>query len=230
MPPASAGWLTVMSDDLALTAARFGAALRAEGVPADPGRCERFARAVFPAQAVAFSSRTSLAALPALIEGAQRPLGMTAEAAGFLLPLASALFRVGAAIGLTVGAVFIGRLYATDLTSTQVATVAITAVLTSFSIPGIPGGSIVAMVPVLASVGLPIDGIGVLLGVEKRTSTGVAFMITELYVDAAMQRHGVGALLMNALVKRLKARGIHTIALLTSCCSTRSPRTYLMLW
>ena len=127
---------------------------------------ERFARAVFPAQAVAFSSRTSLAALPALIEGAQRPLGMTAEAAGFLLPLASALFRVGAAIGLTVGAVFIGRLYATDLTSTQVATVAITAVLTSFSIPGIPGGSIVAMVPVLASVGLPIDGIGVLLGVD----------------------------------------------------------------
>jgi hypothetical protein len=46
VPPASAGWLTVMSDDLALTAARFGAALRAEGVPADPGRCERFARAV----------------------------------------------------------------------------------------------------------------------------------------------------------------------------------------
>jgi uncharacterized protein with von Willebrand factor type A (vWA) domain len=46
VPPVSAGWLTVMSDDLALTAARFGAALRAEGVPADPGRCERFARAV----------------------------------------------------------------------------------------------------------------------------------------------------------------------------------------
>jgi uncharacterized protein with von Willebrand factor type A (vWA) domain len=54
VPPVSAGWLTVMSDDLALTArddlaltaARFGAALRAEGVPADPGRCQRFARAV----------------------------------------------------------------------------------------------------------------------------------------------------------------------------------------
>lgn len=126
----------------------------------------RFARAVFPAQAVAFSSRTSLAALPALIEGAQRPLGMTAEVAGFLLPLASALFRIGAAIGLTVGAVFIGHLYASDLTSKEVATVAITAVLTSFSIPGIPGGSIIAMVPVLASVGLPAEGIGVLLGVD----------------------------------------------------------------
>jgi Na+/H+-dicarboxylate symporter len=127
---------------------------------------ENFARAVFPAQAVAFSSRTSLAALPALIEGAQRRLGMTAETSGFLLPLASALFRVGAAMGLTVGAVFIARLYGADLTSAQVLTAAATAVLTSFSIPGIPGGSIIAMVPVLASVGLPADGIGVLLGVD----------------------------------------------------------------
>jgi proton glutamate symport protein len=127
---------------------------------------ERFARAVFPAQAVAFSSRTSLAALPALIEGAQRKLGMTAESSGFLLPLASALFRVGAAMGLTVGAVFIARLYGADLNTAQVVTAAATAVLTSFSIPGIPGGSIIAMVPVLASVGLPAEGIGVLLGVD----------------------------------------------------------------
>ena len=127
---------------------------------------ENFARAVFPAQAVAFSSRTSLAALPALIEGAQRRLGMTPETSGFLLPLASALFRVGAAMGLTVGAVFIARLYGVDLTSAQVLTAAATAVLTSFSIPGIPGGSIIAMVPVLASVGLPTEGIGVLLGVD----------------------------------------------------------------
>ena len=127
---------------------------------------ENFARAVFPAQAVAFSSRTSLAALPALIEGAQRRLGMTPETSGFLLPLASALFRVGAAMGLTVGAVFIARLYGADLTTAQVLTAAATAVLTSFSIPGIPGGSIIAMVPVLASVGLPTEGIGVLLGVD----------------------------------------------------------------
>ena len=126
----------------------------------------RFARAVLPAQAVAFSSRTSLAALPALIEGAQQRLGMSAETSGFLLPLASALFRVGAALGLTVGAVFIGRLYGADLGTAQVLTVAVTAVLTSFSIPGVPAGSIIAMVPVLASVGLPVEGIGVLLGVD----------------------------------------------------------------
>jgi len=126
----------------------------------------RFARAVFPAQAVAFSSRSSLAALPALIDGAERRLGMSAESSGFLLPLAMALFRVGAAIGLTVGAVFVAHLYGANLTATQVATAAVTAVLTSFSIPGVPNASIIAMVPVLASVGLPAAGIGLLLGVD----------------------------------------------------------------
>jgi Na+/H+-dicarboxylate symporter len=126
----------------------------------------RFARAVFPAQAVAFASRTSLAALPALIEGAEDRLGMTADSSGFLFPLAAALFRVGAPIGLTVGTVFIAHLYGHDLTSAQVATAALTTVLTSLSIPGIPGGSVVAMVPILASVGLPAEGVGLLLGVD----------------------------------------------------------------
>jgi aminoglycoside 6'-N-acetyltransferase I len=58
--------------------------------------------------------------------------------------------------------------------------------------------------------------VGVLLGVEKRAATSVAFMITELYVEGAKQRQGVGAALINELVERLKARDIHTIALLTS--------------
>ena len=125
-----------------------------------------FARAVFPAQAVAFASRTSLAALPALIEGAERRLAMTADSSGFLFPLAAALFRVGAPVGLTIGTVFVAHLYGHDLTSAQVATAAATTVLTSLSIPGIPGGSIIAMVPILASVGLPAEGAGLLLGVD----------------------------------------------------------------
>ena len=153
----------------------------------------RFARAVFPAQAVAFSSRTSLAALPALIEGAQRRLGMTEESSGFLLPLASAMFRIGATMGLTVGAVFIGRLYGVELTPVQVATAAVTAVLTSFSIPGIPGGSIIAMLPVLASVGLPAEGIGVLLGVDTipdafRTTANVTGQMAVAIIAEPQQR------------------------------------------
>lgn len=125
-----------------------------------------FARAAAPGQAVAISARSSLAALPALIESSRTRLGLPVEVTGFFLPLAAAMFRVGASLGLTAGAVFIGRLYGVTLGVEQLATVVVTAVITSFSIPGIPGGSIIAMAPVLASVGLPVEGVGILLGVD----------------------------------------------------------------
>jgi len=125
-----------------------------------------FARAAAPAQAVAISSRSSLAALPALIEAARDVLHLPEEVCGFFLPLASAMFRVGATLGLTAGAVFIGRLYGVPIAAPQLATIVLTATITSFSIPGIPGGSIIAMVPVLTAVGLPIAGVGILLGVD----------------------------------------------------------------
>jgi Na+/H+-dicarboxylate symporter len=126
----------------------------------------RFARAALPAQAVAFSSRSSIAALPALIDSARTRLDMSEEITGFFLPFATVVFRVGASLGLTVGAVFIARLYGVSIGATQLATIVSTAIVTSFSIPGIPGGSIIAMVPVLASVGLPVEGVGILLGVD----------------------------------------------------------------
>jgi proton glutamate symport protein len=125
-----------------------------------------FARAAAPAQAVAISARSSLAALPALIDGARTRLHLPEEISGFFLPLASAMFRVGATLGLTTGSVFIARLYGIDITGAQLVTIVVTSIITSFSIPGIPGGSIIAMVPVLTSVGLPIEGIGILLGVD----------------------------------------------------------------
>ncbi len=127
---------------------------------------ERFARAALPAQAVGFSSRSSIAALPALIETARTRLGLPDEIAVFFLPLATALFRVGATLSMTTGALFIARLYGVTIGASQLMTLLVISVLTSFSIPGIPGGSLFAMVPVLASVGLPISGIGILFGVD----------------------------------------------------------------
>ncbi len=125
-----------------------------------------FARAVLPAQAVALSSRSSMASLPALIESARVTLRLPDEIPGFLLPLAASVYRVGASIGLPIGVIFIARLYGVDLSVAQLASVAVTSVLISFSIPGIPGGSIIIMAPVLMSAGLPVEGIGILLGVD----------------------------------------------------------------
>ncbi len=125
-----------------------------------------FARAALPAQAVAFSSRSSLAALPALIDASRDTLRLPEEISSFFIPLATVVFRAGAVLGLTIGTLFIARIYGSDISSTQLATIVMTALVTSFSIPGIPGGSIVAMVPVLTAVGLPVAGIGILLGVD----------------------------------------------------------------
>jgi proton glutamate symport protein len=125
-----------------------------------------FARAALPAQAVAFSSRSSLAALPAMIESARDRLRLPDEITSFFLPLAASIYRIGAAIGQTVGVVFIAQLYGVALGPAQLATVVLTSVATSFSVPGIPGGSIVIMAPVLMAAGLPVEGIGILLGAD----------------------------------------------------------------
>jgi proton glutamate symport protein len=118
-----------------------------------------------PAQAVAFASRSSLAALPAMIESGERAQ-LPPVVARFILPLAASVFRVGAAVAMPVGVLFLARLYGAALSPAQLASIVFTVVLTSFAVPGVPGGSIIAMVPVLAAVNLPIDGIGILLAVD----------------------------------------------------------------
>jgi len=137
-----------------------------------------FARATMPAQAVAFSSRSSLVSLPPMLEGSHTVLGMPAEIRSFLLPLAVATFRTGGAIGIPVGVLFLARLYGIDLSAAQLATIAVMSVLTTFSVPGIPGGSILVMLPVLSAAGLPATGLGLLFGVDTvpdmfRTATNV---------------------------------------------------------
>ncbi len=138
-----------------------------------------FARAAAPAQAVAFSARSSLAALPAMIEEARDRLRLPTEITGFFLPLSAATFRTGAGIGVTIGVLFIARLYGVTLDAGQLATVVVTVVLTSFSIPGVPAGSVIVMVPVLLAAGVPPEGIGILIGVDTipdmfRTVTNVS--------------------------------------------------------
>lgn len=145
-----------------------------------------------PAQAVAFASRSSLAALPAMVEGAQR-LKMAPVISGFILPLAASVFRVGAAVAMPVGVLFVARLYGVPLTTTQLASIAFTSVLSSFTVPGIPGGSIIALVPVLASANLPIDGIGILLAVDTVPDMfrSAANATGSLTLAAALRRQGL---------------------------------------
>ena len=137
-----------------------------------------FAKAAAPAQAVAFSSRSSLVALPAMLEGAEIGLHLPMPVRSFVIPLAAATFRAGAAIAIPVGVLFMARLYGIDLGAEQLATIALLSIVTTVSAPGIPGGSIIVMVPVLLAAGLPVDAVGLLLGVDTipdmfRTTTNV---------------------------------------------------------
>jgi Na+/H+-dicarboxylate symporter len=155
-----------------------------------------FARAIAPAQAVAFSARSSLAALPAMIEAAETRLRFPPEISRFLLPLSASTFRAGSGVGLTVSVLFIARLYGVELDLTQIATIVLTVVLTSFSVPGIPNGSIIAMVPVLAAADIPIEGIGILLSIDTipdmfRTGANVTGHMTAAAILARSETRAI---------------------------------------
>jgi proton glutamate symport protein len=125
-----------------------------------------FASAVAPAQALALSSRSSLAALPAMIAGARDRLHLSATTTGFALPLAVSVFRVNVPIAWVVGAVFLGKLYGIPVSEAQLALLVVTSTLISFSVPGIPSASLFLLAPVLADLGLPVEGVGILIAID----------------------------------------------------------------
>ena len=126
----------------------------------------RFARAVFPAQAVAFSSSSSLASLPALIDGSERKLCLPPNVTGMVLPLAVSTFKVATPAIWVVAAIFLARLYGVQLTLTQLLVIAFTGILTSFSVPGIPHGWLFVISPLVVTMGIPAEGIGLLIAVD----------------------------------------------------------------
>jgi proton glutamate symport protein len=126
-----------------------------------------FARACAPAQAVAIGTRSSLASLPALIEGARRWLGNRPGITGFVLPLSVSTFKINTPIADLAGPLFLAHLYGVSLTPGQIATMTLVTVAMSFSNPGIPsGGLFVVTAPVMVSAGLPLEGIGLLIAAD----------------------------------------------------------------
>jgi len=174
-----------------LTVAAVALLLYPLGIVAGGMSPREFIALCAPAQAVAFSARSSLAALPAMVESAERA-GFPSMVSSFVVPVSASLFRFGAAVAQTVGVLFIARIYGVTLSPAQLATVVATVIFTTFAVPGIPGGSIIAMVPVLNAAGVPIDGIGILLAVDTipdmfRTTANVTGMMT---LAAVLRRTG----------------------------------------
>ncbi len=127
----------------------------------------RFTRAVLPAQTVAVSSSSSLASLPALIEGA-RSLGLPASTRGFVLPLSVSVFKVVTPIAWLMGTLFLAKLYGVSLGTTALFSIAMSSVLLSLTIPGVPQGAMLMLATVISSfgVGVPAAGTALLIGAD----------------------------------------------------------------
>jgi Na+/H+-dicarboxylate symporter len=116
----------------------------------------RFARAVLPAQLVAVGTRSSIIALPSLLDGAQARLGLRPEVASLVMPLAVSTFKTNRSISSTMQFVFLAYVSGVALTPGDLATFMAVAVLLSFSTVGIPsGGSQMRTLPLYIAAGIP---------------------------------------------------------------------------
>ena len=131
----------------------------------------RFARAALPAQLIAFSSSSSIASLPALIESGERGLALPTQVTGFVLPFAVSTFKVAAPVSWTIGALFVGWFYGIPLHARELATVAFAAVFLAFAAPGVPRGAFIMLTPLFLAIGLPAEGIGILIAVDALPDT-----------------------------------------------------------
>ncbi|MAY74282.1 MAG: dicarboxylate/amino acid:cation symporter [Phycisphaerae bacterium] len=126
-----------------------------------------FFKAISPAQLLAFSSSSSGATLPVTMECCEERLGASEEITSFVVPIGATINMDGTALYQGVAAVFIAQMYALDLTIGQQLQIVLTATLASIGTAAVPGVGIVMLVIVLQSVGLPLEGIAVILGVDR---------------------------------------------------------------
>ncbi len=126
----------------------------------------RFFRGMLPAIMFAFSSASSVGTLPLNMECTQK-LGASKEVSSFVLPLGATINMDGTAIYQGVCAIFIASCYGIDLTFAQMITIVLTATLASIGTAGVPGAGMVMLAMVLTSVGLPVDGIALVAGVDR---------------------------------------------------------------
>lgn len=116
---------------------------------------------------VAFSTSSSAATLPLEIDVAQKKLGVPNRIASFVLPLGATVNMDGTALYQAVAAIFIAQVYGMDLDITKQITIVITAVLASIGTAPVPGVGLIMLIIVLRSVGIPDEGIALILGVDR---------------------------------------------------------------
>lgn len=138
-----------------------------------------FLKGILPAQLVGFTTSSSAATLPVTLKQVTNELKVSKPIANFVLPVGVTINMDGTSCYQAIAAVFIAQVFGIDLTLVQQLTIVLTATLASIGSPGIPSGSIVMLIIVLNSVGLPVEGLALILGVDRpldmlRTAVNIA--------------------------------------------------------
>jgi DAACS family dicarboxylate/amino acid:cation (Na+ or H+) symporter len=150
-----------------------------------------FWRQVQPALVTAFSTSSSSATLPTALAIARDPLAIRPSTAGFVLPLGATMNMAGTALYEGCVVLFVAQLFGIQLDLAQQATLLLLAVLGAVAVAGIPGGSLPIIAGLLITFGIPPEGIGIVIGVDRlldmtRTMVNVgADLVTAAIVDAA---------------------------------------------
>jgi DAACS family dicarboxylate/amino acid:cation (Na+ or H+) symporter len=159
-----------------------------------------FWRTVRPALVTAFSTSSSNATLPAALAVASEDLGIRPGIAGFVLPLGTTMNMAGTALYEGCVVLFVAQVFGIELTVVHQATLLVLAVLSAVAVAGIPGGSLPLIAGLLITFGIPPEGIGIVLGVDRildmtRTMVNVgADLVTTAVVDTreSLSQRGFG--------------------------------------
>jgi len=128
---------------------------------------------------IAGTTASSAASVPAMLEAAERDLRLSNSATSIVIPLGAGLGRSGSALFQGAGIVFLAWLFGVPLAASAVGGAVLATFIVSFTVAGIPAGGVFSLAPALGTVGVPLDGLGILLGVDRlpdmgRTATNVA--------------------------------------------------------
>ncbi|MGB1077319.1 MAG: dicarboxylate/amino acid:cation symporter [Bdellovibrionales bacterium] len=126
-----------------------------------------FLKGVREAQIIAFSSSSSAATIPVSLKCAEEKLGVPKKIAGFTVPLGATINMDGTGLYQAVAAIFLTQVFGVDLTLSEMALLLVTTVGASIGTPGIPGIGIVVLATILTGIGVPAEGIALILGVDR---------------------------------------------------------------
>lgn len=127
----------------------------------------QFFKGILDAQAVAFTTTSSSGTLPATLSCSQKNLGVSKTVSSFVLPLGATINMDGTALYQGISALFVAQAYGVDLTFANYATIILTSTLASIGTAGVPGAGLIMLSLVLSSVGLPMEGVAIVAGIDR---------------------------------------------------------------